>query len=160
MLITIKVAFGEQGIVRLLNALRDENVRELRHYARLGHALPLLYRSGVVYEREKRETWSDVICTVAQGKEDCDALAAYRAAELVVLGGRALTPGDGGYRAGRRRSSIPAEVFLTTRIPAGSTGLYHCIVRYRVAGRIYTDDPSARLGMRGPIRRDSHGVPR
>ena len=160
MKIMLKIAFGEQGILRLLNALRDENVREMRHYLRLGHPLPLLYRSGIRYVRKAVETWCDAITANAVGVEDCDGLSAYRAAELVAVGGKALTPGDGGYEQGRKLPSLPAEVYMTTRVPEGQTGLYHCVVRYKVGGKVYRDDPSARLGMRGPIARDPNGVPR
>ena len=44
-------------------------------------------------------------------------------------------------------TSIPAEVALTTTLRPGEHGLYHCVVRYVVAGTVWFDDPSARLGM-------------
>ena len=43
-------------------------------------------------------------------------------------------------------------MLLRTHVPRGRTGLYHCIVRYRVGSRWYRDDPSARLGMYGDLR--------
>ena len=148
MRITFKVAFDEQNALELLNALARVNERILRHPKYAGK-FPLLYDSGVVYRREKDETWSDVVNTLTQGHEDCDALAAWRAGELRARGASALRQGDGGYADAVRQklTTIAAEVMLTTRTREGRPGLYHCVVRYGVNGREYTDDPSARLGM-------------
>ncbi len=143
--ITVALAFSEWEAVSLLNWLAGVNARILRE----NPGLPGLYQSGVVYKRESEETWSDYINLIAQGWEDCDSLAAARAGELVARGANALRKGDGGYAEAKRRrlSTIPAEVFLRTRAPIDVPGLYHCLVRYRVAGRWHLDDPSARLGM-------------
>lgn len=143
--IALKISFAESGFVRLLNWLARENAIILAQQP----ALPLLYESGVVYKREKRETWCDYLNMLLQGWEDCDGLSAARAGELLARGHRVLRPGDGGYAEARRQrlASIEAEVLLRTRVPRGRTGLYHCIVRYRVGKRWYRDDPSARLGM-------------
>ncbi len=148
MRITFKVAFDEQNALELLNALARVNERILRHPKYVGR-FPLLYDSGVVYRRERDETWSDVVNTLAQGHEDCDALAAWRAGELRARGAAALRPGDGGHAEALRQrlTSIPAEVMLTTRTREGRPGLYHCVARYQVGGAEFTDDPSARLGM-------------
>ena len=145
MQIALKLGFAEDGFVRLLNWLAKENARILRDRP----DLPNLYDAGVVYKREKRETWCDIINAFSQGWEDCDGLAAWRAGELLARGHHVLQPGDGGYKAAKRRrlKSIPAEVMLRTRAPEGRSGLYHCIVRYRVGKHWYRDDPSARLGM-------------
>ena len=143
--ITVALAFSEQDAVSLLNWLARVNARILRE----NPGLPGLYASGVVYKRETTETWSDYINLLAQGWEDCDSLAAARAGELLARGARALSKGDGGYKEARRLGlrRIRAEVFLRTRSPPDEPGLYHCLVRYRVGGRWYFDDPSARLGM-------------
>lgn len=143
--ITVALAFSEQDAVSLLNWLARTNARILRE----NPGLPGLYASGVVYRRETDETWSDYINLLAQGWEDCDSLAAARAGELLARGQSALAPEDGGYREAKRRKlrRIPAEVFLRTRARPDAPGLYHCLVRYRVGGRWYYDDPSARLGM-------------
>ena len=42
-------------------------------------------------------------------------------------------------------------MLLRTKVPHGGTGTYHCVVRYRLAGRWFFDDPSARLGMHGGV---------
>ena len=149
MRITVKLAFHEEGAVRLLNWLAQENARILRARPEL----PLLYDSRVVYRREKHEAWCDVINMLAQGKEDCDGLAAARAGELLARGYRALRQSEPGFKIARnlRLKSIPAEVLLKTNSEPDSPGLYHCVVRYRIAGKWYRDDPSARLGMNGPV---------
>ena len=143
--ITVALAFSEQDAVSLLNWLARTNARILRE----NPGLPGVYQSGVVYKRETTETWSDYINLLAQGWEDCDSLAAARAGELLARGARALSKGDGGYKEARRLGlrRIRAEVFLRTRSRPDEPGLYHCLVRYRVGGRWYFDDPSARLGM-------------
>ena len=150
MRIALKLAFDERAAVRLLNWLARENVELLT----IRPDIPLLYESGVIYRRERDETWSDALNTLAQGWEDCDALSAWRAGELMARGYKALSSGDGGYKRAKRDrlKHIEAEVFLRTRAPEGRTGLYHCLVRYRVGKRWYRDDPSARLGMYGPDR--------
>lgn len=150
MKIALKLAFDEQAAVSLLNWLSEQNAEILRQRPEL----PSLYTSGVYYRREREETWCDVLNTLAQGWEDCDALAAYRVGELLARGWKVLRPGDGGYRQAReqRLESIEAEPFLRTHVPVGHTGLYHVVVRYRVGRYWYRDDPSARLGMYGPDR--------
>lgn len=167
--------------MRLLNWLALENARIFRLYdARQrrrgvrGRALPGLYESGVRYERERDEVWSDVLNTYLQGHEDCDALAAIRAGEILARGHRALSPrdpddpvrypGDEGFALARKLrvpgKCFQAEVFLNTTSTPTRPGLYHCLTRYRFryrgrAGdrwkwtRWFRDDPSARLGMWG-----------
>lgn len=166
--ITVALAFQEKGALRLLNWLAGENALIFRAYdkraARKGEAkLPGLYESGIRYETEEVETWSDYLNTLIQGHEDCDALAAIRAGELRARGWRAMRPrdeddpvrypGDEGYGLARRLrpKSIAAEVILTTRTEPGRPGLYHCVVKYRLPGnpKVFYDDPSARLGMLG-----------
>ena len=164
--IMVKLAFQEEGALRLLNWLAKENARILSVYDRRarkrGEApLPGLYESGVRYEPEKGEIWCDYLNLLAERHEDCDALSSARAGELIARGWRALSPrnandpvrypGDQGYRLARRLRprTIPAEVMLTTTAEPGRPGLYHCIVRYWINGREFRDDPSARLGMLG-----------
>ena len=145
MKIAVKLAFDERAALRLLNWLARENAIILRSRP----DLPLLYEAGVVYERERDETWCDYLNMLAQGHEDCDGLAAARAGELLARGYRALEPDDPGYATARRLGlqTIPAEVLLLTDSDGSTPGQYHCIVRYRIAGRWHRDDPSARLGM-------------
>lgn len=139
------VDFDEGEAVSLLNWMARHNRRVLVK----NPDFPGLYESGVRYEREEVETWLDYTELLVQGHEDCDGLAAARAGELLARGWRALHQGEGGFAAARelRLGSIVAEVVLATRTLPGEHGLYHCIVRYVVDGRVYWDDPSARLGM-------------
>ena len=146
MKVCLKMAFAEGAALRLLNWLAKENARIIR--ARPD--LPGLYAAGVRYQREPDEVWCDYLTLLAVGHEDCDGLAAARAGELLARGGKALSPKDGGYRKGRRLRSIQAEVLLLTTSGKLQPGQYHCIVRYRVGGKWYRDDPSARLGMPVP----------
>ena len=143
--IKVALTFNERDAVSLLNWLARCNARLIRDQPKL----PRLYDSRVRYEREEEETWSDYIQLLAAGNEDCDALAAARAGELLARGWRALDPEDPGYAQARaaRLTTIPSEVALTTQVRPGSHGLYHCIVRYVVGQTVWFDDPSARLGM-------------
>ena len=95
--ITVALTFNERDAVSLLNWLARCNARLLRERP----TLPLLYSTSVVYGREEVETWSDFIQLLAQGWEDCDALAAARAGELLARGWRALSPRDPGYAAAK-----------------------------------------------------------
>lgn len=150
--IAVKLAFDEQAAVRLLNWLAQENARILSTRP----DLPLLYDSGVVYRRESDEVWCDYLNMLAQGHEDCDGLAAARAGELLARGVAALRAGDPGFDDAKKQDlkRLRAEVLITTRSSEDEPGLYHCITRYKVGGRWYRDDPSARLGMRGEISGD------
>lgn len=131
--------------MRLLNWLAHENARLFREYP----DLPGVYESGVEYRREAQEDWADWWHVLQQGWDDCDALAAARAGELLARGWRAIPRGYSSWGLAQRLrpASIHAEVEVRTEVPLGSTGLYHCIVRYRVGDRWFWDDPSARLGM-------------
>lgn len=152
MRITVNLAFDEEAAVRLLNWVAEENARILITHQNL----PLLYDSRVIYKRESDEVWCDFLNMLAQGYEDCDGLAAARAGELKARGWKALRPGDGGYAEAQqlRPEHIQAEVLLRTRSQPDKPGLYHCVVRYQVGEKWYRDDPSARLGMNGPISDD------
>jgi hypothetical protein len=143
--IEVRVTKSEKGLVELLNWLARHNARLLRERP----DLPLLYESGVRYQRESTEVWSDYLATLEQGHEDCDALAAARAGELMAWGARAMTEVDGGFARARRLGlrTVPAWVELHTRGPKGGANLYHCVVIYQVGDTFYRDDPSARLGM-------------
>ncbi|TNE90362.1 MAG: hypothetical protein EP330_08585 [Deltaproteobacteria bacterium] len=145
--VTVRLAFSELASVRLLNWLARENANIHRSTA----DLPLLYDAKVVYQRERGEVWCDVLSLYQQGHEDCDGLAAARAGEILAHGWKALRPGDAGFELARqlRPTRVRAEVLITTRDLGPA--LYHCIVRYRLGGRWFRDDPSARLGMNGAI---------
>lgn len=145
--IVVQTDFNEHRLLRLLKWLAEVNAELLL----ADSTLPLLYDSPLIYQRERGERWVDVTHALAKGHEDCDSLAAYRAGELMARGADALFPGEPGYRTARRLglTAIPAECMLTTDVPEGQSGLYHCITRYRIGRRWYQDDPSERLGMNG-----------
>lgn len=140
----------EQGLTNLLTWMGDHNRRLLLERP----DLPLLYESGVFYQREPREVWCDFLAMLEQGHEDCDGLAPARAGELMARGWQAMSPEDGGWEHAQilRPRSIPASVILKTRGTRGRPNLYHCLVLYEVGGILWLDDPSARLGMFGERR--------
>ena len=143
--IEMRITKTERGLVELLNWLAWHNANLLVERP----DLPLLYESGVRYQREPTEVWCDFLAMLQQGHEDCDALAAGRAGELIARGVDAMSPADGGFDLARRMRlrSVPAWVQLRTRGEPGQSNLYHCIVLYRVGETWWRDDPSARLGM-------------
>lgn len=104
-----------------LEGLTRLNVRLLE-----GAGYPPLYSAGVRYRKEPREVWRHVGHVYTEGWGDCEDLAAWRAAELRLSGednaARVAT-----YKSGVRR--------------------YHAVV-LRGDGSI--EDPSKRLGMKGP----------
>lgn len=110
---------AREVVQSLVDALTRTNVGYLRVHPRA----PLIYKSGVYYCRDDRgreKQWWDVPDVIANRCADCKALAAWRAAELIVRG-------------------YPAEALVTT-----SDGvLFHVVVR--IGNTI--EDPSAFLGM-------------
>jgi hypothetical protein len=88
--------------------------------------LPPLYASGVRYVAEPmgQENWQTPLVTLKKKGGDCEDLAAWRAAELVV--------------SGRDRGAVAVVIRIRP-------GLMHCVVR-RGSGAI--EDPSKLLGMR------------
>lgn len=102
-----------------LQKASEEQLRENR--------LPELYRSGVRYRAEPpgSERWQLPMETLWRKHGDCEDLAAWRAAELVVSG-----------------QDVRARAVLRRIRP----GLMHCLV-LRGDGTI--EDPSRLLGMKG-----------
>ena len=110
----------------MLEALVMVNLGVLRN-KRLG--VPPLYESGVRYEREKTrgvECWLDAYTCWHQGWGDCDDLACWRAAELILQG----------------VSAVPV-----IQVQRWKPAMFHIVVGDS-NGRII-DDPSNRLGMTG-----------
>lgn len=148
--LSLHVTFSAPYILSLCNWLAGVNAG--LHVEHRG-LLPLLYDSAVVYEREDRETFRDVVALYQVGREDCDSLAPARAGELVARGWQALAPGDAGFELAQRTRprTIEALCLLTTRDTGPGPKLYHVEVDYWIAGQQFRDDPSARLGMNGSI---------
>ena len=143
--IKVALTFNERDAVSLLNWLARCNARLLRERP----SLPLLYATSVKYGREEEETWSDYIQLLAQGWEDCDALAAARAGELIARGWKALSPRDPGYAAAKATglTTIPAEVALTTSVRKASTGSTTASSATSSTAPPGSTTPRARLGM-------------
>jgi hypothetical protein len=143
MRLRLDIAWDVATAVDLLNALVRANVRLLR-----AMRLPLLALSGVVYQAEPwgQEVWLDATTCLSLGVGDCEDLAAWRAAELLVYGEQAILPGDPGEG---HPGPFEASVFLRDQ----GGGLYHAMVRVTCSdGHTWIEDPSAMLGMRGVPR--------
>jgi len=113
-------ADGVEELEALLEGLVQLDVSQLRR-----GLCPPLYQANVRYQREPRgrEKWQTARKTFALHTGDCEDLAAYRAADLRVVG-------------------IQAKAIIKDIRP----GLKHALVRYP-DGTI--EDPSRRLGMGG-----------
>lgn len=123
MIVEIQVpASSAVGLKAALAALCTLNVLYLRSHPNA----PGLYQSGVRYRRERqgREKWQTIPILYHVGFGDCEDLTAARVAELIVRHGERAQPEV--RRIGPR--------------------LWHVLV-LRASG--LTEDPSARLGMRG-----------
>lgn len=109
----------------LLDALTVRDIAYLRRHP----DAPMLYESGVVYQEEPpgAEDWQDIPTSLKLGWADCEDLAAWRAAELVV------------------RHGVDARPDFTCDVRSDGSRLYHIFVRLP-DGR--TEDPSRELGMR------------
>ena len=110
-----------EALLALLDALTRVDVAQLERHPNT----PPLYRSGVRYEREGGEVFSDILTTLRRGWGDCEDLACWRVAEL------------------RRAGETRARPHVTLGQEAGHP-LFHIRVR-RGNGAI--EDPSALLGM-------------
>lgn len=72
-----------------LRAVVASNRVLIREAKRRGKKFPLLYKSGVEYQREPwtdHEEFADMATVLRRGWGDCDDLAAWRAAELQEMG--------------------------------------------------------------------------
>jgi hypothetical protein len=109
-------------LTHLLTCLFELDLDYLREHPET----PALYRAGVRYRREPegQERWASIPIVRRLGFGDCEDLATWRAAELVVRGERAR------------------PISSHQRTPRGI--LYHIRV-LRADGRI--EDPSRILGM-------------
>jgi hypothetical protein len=122
-----------------LKCLLDRDIAYLKRHPKT----PLVYDSGVVYQEEPpgAEDWADVPTCLKLLFADCEDLACWRAAELIV------------------RFGIKAWPDFTCDLRSDGTRLYHIIVRLpdgvplpaALGGGVTkdsTEDPSRMLGMR------------
>lgn len=119
--LTLRIAVSSLTAVQtFLTALQSVDEEQLR-----SGRYPRLYKSGVRYQREPRgqEDWQTVSRAFRAKLADCEDLAAWRAAELVVTGEDA-----------RARAVIKRV----------RPGLIHCLV---LRGNGALEDPSRLLGM-------------
>ena len=103
-------------------------VCNLEHAQRVGQPLPLLYQSGVRYEREPpgSEVWQLPREAYSAKGGDCEDLACWLAAERQLAGDR---------------DWLPKVIFV-------SPVLRHIVAVNTRTGVV--EDPSRRLGMKGP----------
>lgn len=122
------VARSPRDLQDAMDATTAVSVKQLRRYG-----IPPLALSGVVYERERRrhpmpgvERFQTALDAWCLGHADCDGLAPWRAAELVVSG-------------------VPARARVVSSRGIG----YHVIVERgdSIDGGPRIEDPSAELGM-------------
>lgn len=129
------------------------NQLTIREAKRRGKPIPLLYESGVEYDREpwagKFEEFADILTVLRRGWGDCDDLAAWRVAELREIG--------------EPRLGLPPEEKADTRIYwRGKCRFHRPHVNLRCAGCLKTqltmhvqvrradgriEDPSRLLGL-------------
>lgn len=146
--------FDEVTLADSLQVLVDHNVRLLRR-----RTLPYLYASGVRYEREPVgvEDWYPADVVAERGRGDCEDLACWRAAELIVYGLQALGPQEADARRHlethhlRGADGVLHSAQAVLRAVGGMQ--YHVIVRFNLGPISMEDDPSVRLGMRVPSHR-------
>ena len=119
------------------DAIARHNARRIRI---MGY--PGIYESGVYYQTEgSPELWWDVDEILAQGHDDCEGLAAYRAGELLLRGHKARV---------WTRNVPSADVLMGGRGDSRSR-LFHAVTRVELpGGKVAWDDPSMRLGMPVP----------
>jgi len=121
---------SREALRHMMTALININVDILRYEARHGNALPVLYRSGIRYQREPpgREWWQDIYVNFKRRNGDCEDLACHRAAELRVIYNREAVP------------------FITWRMFAGDVRM-HALVMVKGPDGWRIEDPSRKLGM-------------
>ena len=121
-------SFDHETKVLVLAHMLDALIAADVAYLRAHPATPLLYGSGVRYLREPPGTdnWQDIPRTLELKSGDCEDLAAWRAAELIVHG------------------DARAHCELRTYADGGVT-FYHVIT---VRGDGTPEDPSRIRGMR------------
>ena len=131
-------AISHKFLRTLLNALTAIDL----DYLRVHPECPPLYKSGVVYDEEPigQEDWCDVPTVIQQGWGDCEDLACWRSAELLVRNERARA----------KDPSLPVirstPIFRWRRLNE-STTLYHILCLHEIGGRQVVEDPSRILGM-------------
>jgi hypothetical protein len=103
--------------------------------------LPKLYESGVRYGPENGDLWLDAIGIIRRGVDDCEGLAAYRAAELV----------NEGHVAGVWTRLVPTGQSRDMGGSGNGGRLFHAVTGvFEPDGRFYVDDPSVACGMKVP----------
>ena len=122
---------SQKAMLWMMEGLCRVNQDQLTLQRKLGKPVPLLYGSGIVYQREDgTEDWQDVYTTIEKGWGDCEDLACFRVAELREVFGRKASP------------------FVTYRRGPEGEFHYHALVVCRSPdGTWRLEDPSRKMGM-------------
>lgn len=139
----------------VLDSLLAQLTAKDERWLRLNPHTPWFYEAGVRYQKEPpgQEKWLPIPAVLAQKWGDCEDLCCWRAGELRVRGDQ--------YRNHRgilvRTPPENARAFwVDHRVePTLKPGQYHIRVE-RADGRV--EDPSAMLGMYGPVHVQQWGL--
>lgn len=127
--------------IRVLETFFEAFVRVNVAFLIANKTTPLLYQSGVRYARDPEtyvdgrkveELWLDAATILKRGKDDCEGLACFLAAEMRVRAPNSVRP----YR-------VPAACVRLKR--TRHAGLLHAVVWDPASRTIF--DPSKKLGM-------------
>ena len=128
--------YSERVMMGALRFLTWANEEYLRRFPET----PTIYNSGVRYAMEAphTENWEGIAKILEIKTGDCEDLACARAAELNIN------------RAENTAHKVREARPLLLRKQRGDIVLYHVIVEItHTDGSVTTEDPSARLGMKG-----------
>lgn len=122
----------------MLNTLTACNV----YFLRDNPAFPGIYESGIRYDEEPigQEDWCDAPTVLQQGWGDCEDLACWRSAEMIVQGERAAA------RSPNAPIIRSLPIFKWRRLNPHTT-LYHILCMHEIDGQRVIEDPSRKLGM-------------
>ncbi len=118
--------------VRVLETLFESMTRVGAAWLAAHKGAPLLYESGVEYQREGLpERWYDIPSILKRGSDDCEGLSIFLAAECRVRAPNSLGP-----------DLRPMACVVLKQI---KRNMFHAVVKDKATGQIF--DPSKRLGM-------------
>lgn len=122
---------SQKAMLWMMEGLCRVNQDQIRVQRALQKPVPILYGSGIVYQREDgTEDWQDIYTTLEKRWGDCEDLACFRVAEL------------------RETFKRQASPFVTYRRGPDGAFHYHALVICRSPDGVWRlEDPSRKLGM-------------
>ncbi len=125
----VNLVLSHRVLQGVLDALQAHN----EDYLRANEGTPRIFSSGIRYrpERSEDEEFWNIPRILKAGGDDCDGIAPWRAAEIVV------------------REGDSARCYPHWTLKPGGGQSYHILVerRSRRTGRLTVEDPCQRLGM-------------